>query len=354
MVHVISKDHSRLVKCLYRQLLRDARRVKHSRAPFLFLQERPSRERYSHLWEVTPDHDARLLDAFLPSYLRHELTTCELKSQVRKRFKDRGLTFLFCLKDDHKNLRPNNIFAVRRPLSRVGRTSLRPSGIPYLRLLHSFPALIKTTTSQEMERIVKANFRRFRNLGVAGASASNSGGSGSSREFATLSPSNTSSSSSSSGSSRRGSRNRSGGASSAASASPPPTLDEVIDDCMTLTRLMSEQLRLFECTSVTDSFGVRVIATATAAVDEQQRQEQQQQHHQSSSSTPQSPPHFFFYNIRVENRNRKATVQLVGRHWVIQDNEGKESDSVPKGSIGMLDLMPDVITHVYLRLPLNV
>ncbi|KAM3571401.1 hypothetical protein VYU27_006564 [Nannochloropsis oceanica] len=273
MVHVISKDHSRLVKCLYRQLLRDARRVKHSRAPFLFLQERPSRERYSHLWEVTPDHDARLLDAFLPSYLRHELTTCELKSH-------------------------------------------------------------------EMERIVKANFRRFRNLGVAGASASNSGGSGSSREFATLSPSNTSSSSSSSGSSRRGSRNRSGGASSAASASPPPTLDEVIDDCMTLTRLMSEQLRLFECTSVTDSFGVRVIATATAAVDEQQRQEQQQQHHQSSSSTPQSPPHFFFYNIRVENRNRKATVQLVGRHWVIQDNEGKESDSVPKGSIGVVGHEP--------------
>lgn len=95
MVHVISKDHSRLVKCLYRQLLRDARRVKHSRAPFLFLQERPSRERYSHLWEVTPDHDAKLLDAFLPSYLRHELTTCELKSQVSEWYKERELVLLF-------------------------------------------------------------------------------------------------------------------------------------------------------------------------------------------------------------------------------------------------------------------
>lgn len=83
MAHPISKDHGRLVKCLYRQLLRDARRVRHSRAPFLFLQERPSKDKYSHLWEVTPDHDAKLLDAFLPSYLRHELTTCELKAQVR-------------------------------------------------------------------------------------------------------------------------------------------------------------------------------------------------------------------------------------------------------------------------------
>ena len=199
-----------------------------------------------------------------------------------------------------------------------------------------------------MERIVKANFRRFRNLGVAGASASNNGGSSSSSDLATSPPSTGSSSSISSSSSRRSSRKRSGGASaSAASASPPPTLDEVLDDCMTLTRLMSEQLRLFECTSVTDSFGVRVIATATAALDQRQQQQQQQQ---QQSSTP-SPPHFFFYNIRVENRNRKATVQLMGRHWVIQDNEGKESDSVPKGSIGMFDLMSDAITHNEMYIP---
>jgi len=83
MAHTISKDHSRLVFCLYRLLLRDARRVRHSRAPFVFLQERPSRERYSHLWEITPDYDANVLDNLLPSYLRHELTTCELKAQVR-------------------------------------------------------------------------------------------------------------------------------------------------------------------------------------------------------------------------------------------------------------------------------
>lgn len=111
--HPISKDHSRLVLCLFRSLLvrppflprmraqaapqphpihspipphpqRDARRIRHSHAPFLFLQERPRRESYSHLWEVTADNDAKVLDGLLPSYLRHEMTTCELKAQVRK------------------------------------------------------------------------------------------------------------------------------------------------------------------------------------------------------------------------------------------------------------------------------
>jgi len=107
---------------------------------------------------------------------------------------------------------------------------------------------------------------------------------------------------------------------------------------MTLTRLVSEQLRLFECTSITESFGVRVIATATAALDQQQQQQQQKQ--QGSSTSPPPPPYFFFYNIRVENRNRKATVQLVGRQWVIQDDSGNETDSVPKGSIGVVGHEP--------------
>jgi len=113
MAHAISKDHSRLVKCLYRQLLRDARRVKHSRAPFLFLQERPSRERYSHLWEVNSDHDAKLLDAFLPSYLRHELTTCELKAQVRDsgRVAVEGVDVACLTQKTTKELWPKQMFA---------------------------------------------------------------------------------------------------------------------------------------------------------------------------------------------------------------------------------------------------
>lgn len=78
----ISEGHSQLVKCLMRQLLRDARRIRHSKSPFLFLQARPQKEAYSHLWEINPDHDARILDALLPPYLRHELTTCELKAKV--------------------------------------------------------------------------------------------------------------------------------------------------------------------------------------------------------------------------------------------------------------------------------
>ncbi len=77
------EGHGRLVRCLMRTLLRDARRIRHSKAPFLFLQERPRREAYSHLWELQPgSHDAKTLDKMLPPYLRHELNTCELTGQV--------------------------------------------------------------------------------------------------------------------------------------------------------------------------------------------------------------------------------------------------------------------------------
>lgn len=79
-----AEGHGRLVRCLMRQLLRDARRIRHSKAPFLFLQERPRKEAYSHLWELQPSsHDAKVLDKLLPPYLRHELSTCELTGQVR-------------------------------------------------------------------------------------------------------------------------------------------------------------------------------------------------------------------------------------------------------------------------------
>ncbi|TFJ87849.1 hypothetical protein NSK_001196 [Nannochloropsis salina CCMP1776] len=268
MAHTISKDHSRLVFCLYRLLLRDARRVRHSRAPFVFLQERPSRERYSHLWEITPDYDANVLDNLLPSYLRHELTTCELKAQ-------------------------------------------------------------------DLERIIKANFRRFRSLGTPEESPNP-------RHQVPL-PSAppatpTESPSHSSGHSRRRSSRMRG---ANITPIPPTTLDQVLDDTMALTRTMAEQLSLFESTSVTESHGIRVIATATTALDQQQQQQQQQQQEiQQSGAVQPPPPYFFFYTIRVENRNRRASVQLMGRHWIIQDEQGRETDSVPKGSIGVVGHEP--------------
>lgn len=78
------EGHGRLIRCCLRTLLRGARRIRQSKAPFLFLQERPRKETYSHLWEIQPSsHDAKVLDKLLPPYLRHELSTCELTGQVR-------------------------------------------------------------------------------------------------------------------------------------------------------------------------------------------------------------------------------------------------------------------------------
>ena len=80
----LSEGHGRLIRCCLRTLLRGARRIRQSKAPFLFLQERPRKETYSHLWEIQPSsHDAKVLDKLLPPYLRHELSTCELTGQVR-------------------------------------------------------------------------------------------------------------------------------------------------------------------------------------------------------------------------------------------------------------------------------
>lgn len=43
--------------------------------------------------------------------------------------------------------------------------------------------------------------------------------------------------------------------------------------------------------------------------------------------------------VRVENWS-KSTVQLVSRHWVIEDAQGRECDSVPKGSPGVVGQQP--------------
>lgn len=207
-------------------------------------------------------------------------------------------------------------------------------GLTELSLTLSFPSRLAiwrlfVPCAQDLERIIKANFRRFRSLGTPEESPNP-------RHQVPL-PSAppatpTESPSHSSGHSRRRSSRMRG---ANITPIPPTTLDQVLDDTMALTRTMAEQLSLFESTSVTESHGIRVIATATTALDQQQQQQQQQQQEiQQSGAVQPPPPYFFFYTIRVENRNRRASVQLMGRHWIIQDEQGRETDSVPKGSIG--------------------
>ena len=107
-----------------------------------------------------------------------------------------------------------------------------------------------------MERIIKQNFRRFRDLGVPGANASaataatdNNSTSSSTSSRSSSSSDDEPSSSPSSRSSKRGSKKSTSAQNPA--AGPLPTLDQVIDDTLTLARTMGEQIRLFESTSVT-------------------------------------------------------------------------------------------------------
>ena len=256
----LSDGHGRLIRCCLRTLLRGARRIRQSKAPFLFLQERPRREAYSHLWELQPgSHDAKVLDKLLPPYLRHELSTCEL-------------------------------------------------------------------TGQELERIVKGSFRRFQHLGTPNTEAPS--------DAATTSGAPGSAKGGAGKGSGPGGRRRGGNTNGGEKAPPPmmtPTLDQAVDDLLGLVRLLGEQIRLFECTSVTETHKVRVIATAIPATVAMQ----------AGGGVPgQQEAHFFMYQIRVENRHPRATVQLVGREWVIQDADGQISDSVLKGSIGVVGHEP--------------
>ena len=78
--------HGRLVRCIMRSLLRDARRLRQSSLPFLQLQPYPKREAYGHLSEFTPkDYDGQILDALLPPYIREQVTSCQLTGQVGQR-----------------------------------------------------------------------------------------------------------------------------------------------------------------------------------------------------------------------------------------------------------------------------
>lgn len=200
-----AEGHGRLVRCLMRTLLRDARRIRHSRAPFLFLQERPRKEAYSHLWELQPgSHDAAVLDAMLPPYLRHELSTCELTGEVRS-----------------GRLRVCEMAHSRRTVHRS----------------YSINLAMLTQHVKELERIVKASFRRFQHLGD---SSSSSGGS---HATAAASSKPTTPTRSGAGGRRRGSGSGGEKERGAAAAAMIPKLDEAVDDLLGLVRLMAEQIR---------------------------------------------------------------------------------------------------------------
>lgn len=149
-----------------------------------------------------------------------------------------------------------------------------PSRGKNLLLLVAHTHIFNTHTkiyTQEMERIIKQNFRRFRDLGVPGANA-NADSSSNSSSSSTTSSSGSSDdepyidsngiltftidassddepSSPSSRSSKR--RNKKAASAQNPAAGPLPTLDQVIDDTLALARTMGEQIRLFESTSVT-------------------------------------------------------------------------------------------------------
>ena len=87
-------------------------------------------------------------------------------------------------------------------------------------------------------------------------------------------------------------------------------INELISDGFTVLREFDAQISTNHCTSISESNGIRIIATAAPVA--------------GIVGHDQSKPHGFTYKLRIENHGHQW-VQLLGRHWVIiDDNDNKE------------------------------
>jgi len=108
---------------------------------------------------------------------------------------------------------------------------------------------------------------------------------------------------------------------------PLRTSASALGDTMDCMRLVNDQARLMQSTSMKISNDVRVVATAV--YDKRQDSQLQQIHDEAG--------HSFYYRIMLENHSSDA-VQLVGRHWIFKSN-GTETE-VPKFSRGVIGVEP--------------
>ncbi|PSC74841.1 Co2+ Mg2+ efflux [Micractinium conductrix] len=109
--------------------------------------------------------------------------------------------------------------------------------------------------------------------------------------------------------------------------------DDRIDWAFQSLRLLSEQIQMQRCSSSAETEGVHVEVT-TAHVGSQGELDP------TFDPDEEGPEkEFYTYRVRVSNCG-KDVVQLLGRHWIIENDKGEVVAEVARGSTGVVGCTP--------------
>ena len=103
-------------------------------------------------------------------------------------------------------------------------------------------------------------------------------------------------------------------------------INELITDGFSVLREFDAQICINQSTSISESNGIRIIATAAPVA--------------GIVGHDQSKPHGFTYKLRIENHGHQW-VQLLGRHWVIIDDDDNK-EVLERFQPGVVGLQPQL------------
>ena len=103
-------------------------------------------------------------------------------------------------------------------------------------------------------------------------------------------------------------------------------INELINDGFNVLKQFDIQIAINNCTSISESYGIRIIATSGYI--------------SSIIGHDPSKPYSFTYKIRIENHGH-SWIQLFGRHWVIEDQNGNK-EILERFQPGVVGLQPQL------------
>jgi len=118
-----------------------------------------------------------------------------------------------------------------------------------------------------------------------------------------------------------------------------PDLDELLDRALQALRVLLQQRRILEATSVAATRGVLVEATSARLEEAGGGGGDGWPMGGGAGVGSSGGGHTYVYRIRLENLS-DDTVQLVARHWLIRDAEGDVVAEVPRGTSGVVGHTP--------------
>merc|ERR1740123_1858896 len=103
-------------------------------------------------------------------------------------------------------------------------------------------------------------------------------------------------------------------------------INELINDGFNVLKELDLQSEINQRTSISEANGIRIIATSAYVPN--------------IVGHDPSKPYSFTYKIRIENHGH-AWIQLLGRHWVIEDKH-KNKETLPRFQPGVVGLQPQL------------